>query len=283
MAKLVRASDVVANANYPKDLDPYPKGDSYSAQLGLGVFDLITPDGLRTWVVAGWQDDAIMRAWTVEDFIKNRSNPTKYRIDQPRYFAPLTHINSDSDLRDKFMADYMAVYHQTGEQFYKFGCDLAWDSFEWVGRKIMPYANGGEHIVRDINQYFRQLIVDPVRANNPKYFQAVDAWEVTASWHDYFGGMGRQPERAAHTNSVQYLYRLYDRDGQLLYIGVTDNVLRRWKEHSKEKFWWDQVHTFTKEEYPDRSSVENAERLAIKTESPTYNIAHAVRKDMVNG
>lgn len=262
---------------YPANIDPYPKDGSHSARLGLQVFDLITPDGHRVWVVAGWKDNGQVLCWTVQDFVKDR-RPSKIRIDETRYFAPLSRINACSDLREQFITDYMALHHQVGEQFWRLGCDLSSDSFDWIGKKVIPYGPGTtEHVVRDVDQFYRFLIVDSVRAQNPRDYEAVDGWEVTASWHCYDGGLGRKTQSWTSTESSQYLYRLFNHADELLYIGVTDNVFRRWKEHSKDKPWWYEVYKFTQETYPDRASVEAAERNAIKVEQPLYNVTHAAR------
>lgn len=38
-----------------------------------------------------------------------------------------------------------------------------------------------------------------------------------------------------------YLYRLFDRQGALLYVGITGDLGQRWKKHMREKHWWGQV------------------------------------------
>lgn len=70
------------------------------------------------------------------------------------------------------------------------------------------------------------------------------------------------------------LYRFYDTDGHLLYVGVTLDPSARWKTHSKDKPWWLDVANITVELYPSRSTVIDAERAAIIAERPRYNIVH---------
>ncbi|MGQ9348922.1 GIY-YIG nuclease family protein [Mycolicibacterium gilvum] len=245
--------------------------------MGLGVFDLITPDGDRVWVVAGWQDDGKLRAWTVEDFAADRI-PGKFRIDEPKSFAPLTLINSSAERREMFIGDYLALNgRRDEEQNYHIGMPIPADPSSWVGKKIYPYGGvrrtSGETIVRDCDTYLRLLTIDPVRANNRKHFRVVDIWEVAASWH--LAGRSSRARATPRLNpGGQYLYRLYDKGGRLLYVGITDNCFRRWKEHSKDKEWWRHVHQFTQDWYPDRQSVEAAERRAISTEAPLFNKVH---------
>jgi predicted GIY-YIG superfamily endonuclease len=71
------------------------------------------------------------------------------------------------------------------------------------------------------------------------------------------------------------LYRFYSATGQLLYVGITMNPPRRLKEHRKSKDWWAEVAEITIENHDSRAAVADAERTAIQTEHPRYNIVHA--------
>jgi len=55
-------------------------------------------------------------------------------------------------------------------------------------------------------------------------------------------------------------------------------VDRRFRQHAKTKWWWFQVARNTVEWYPNRTSAEAAEKVAIQTEHPVHNIAHAGRR-----
>ena len=70
-----------------------------------------------------------------------------------------------------------------------------------------------------------------------------------------------------------YVYRMWDTNGVLLYIGKSNNPLNRWKQHRK-KPWFKQVTRFEYEPHPDEASAYAAEREAIKTEHPLYNIVN---------
>lgn len=73
------------------------------------------------------------------------------------------------------------------------------------------------------------------------------------------------------------LYRLYDVNDVLLYIGISENPEARWKTHVSTAHWWPQVHRKTVEWHGGGcwGPVYNAEALAIKQERPVYNIAHS--------
>ena len=77
------------------------------------------------------------------------------------------------------------------------------------------------------------------------------------------------PERTA-------LYRLYDTDDRLLYVGIANNPERRWKQHAYEKadLWWHEVTDKTVEWFESREKAAAAEIIAIRAEYPRYNDAH---------
>ena len=73
---------------------------------------------------------------------------------------------------------------------------------------------------------------------------------------------------------MSQLYRHYDKDGNLLYIGISFSAILRQSSHSKNSYWWWKVSRIEVENFPDRSSVLEAERQAIISESPIHNIVH---------
>lgn len=76
------------------------------------------------------------------------------------------------------------------------------------------------------------------------------------------------------------LYRLYDAEDVLLYIGETNNPVERYVEHSLTKDWWPEVASHSVEWWTDgREKVEERERRAIRDEFPLHNIAHQPRGD----
>jgi predicted GIY-YIG superfamily endonuclease len=78
--------------------------------------------------------------------------------------------------------------------------------------------------------------------------------------------------------TLTFLYRLYDGDGTLLYIGITRDPNGRFAAHAADKPWWDQVvrHSLEEVAAPTASIVE---RDAIRAEHPRYNVAHRRRTD----
>jgi hypothetical protein len=67
------------------------------------------------------------------------------------------------------------------------------------------------------------------------------------------------------------LYRLYDADDALLYVGITKNIVQRWFQHSQTKTWWSQAIRREVAWLDDRPAALLAERRAILAEHPIHN------------
>ncbi len=71
------------------------------------------------------------------------------------------------------------------------------------------------------------------------------------------------------------LYRHYDSDGVLLYIGITSSMRRRLREHEGNSDWYERISRITIERYESRDAALLAEKDAICREGPLYNIQWA--------
>lgn len=72
------------------------------------------------------------------------------------------------------------------------------------------------------------------------------------------------------------LYRLYDAQGGLLYVGITNNTAVRWKQHARDKKWWPEVDHKEVMMYGDREQAALAEVTAIRAENPRHNVSYAL-------
>lgn len=72
-----------------------------------------------------------------------------------------------------------------------------------------------------------------------------------------------------------WLYRMFNENGALLYVGITEVGVARWRQHQREKEWFNEVRAFTVETFPSRDAVAKAELQAIRTEHPKYNYTGA--------
>ncbi|TPW95705.1 GIY-YIG nuclease family protein [Mycolicibacterium fortuitum] len=75
--------------------------------------------------------------------------------------------------------------------------------------------------------------------------------------------------RAAHV-----LYRIFDSDDSLLYVGATTNPALRFGAHSSVQPWWHTASKITLEHFPGASELAAAEVQAIRTEHPRFNRMH---------
>lgn len=69
------------------------------------------------------------------------------------------------------------------------------------------------------------------------------------------------------------LYRFYDAEDGLLYVGISDDPVSRARQHSREKDWWPEVARKTLVWYDSREAADLAETIAIGIERPANNKA----------
>ena len=67
------------------------------------------------------------------------------------------------------------------------------------------------------------------------------------------------------------LYRFFDREDRLLYVGITEEPIKRWNAHASRK-WWPSAARYRVEWYATRPKAERAEREAIVAERPQHNV-----------
>ena len=67
------------------------------------------------------------------------------------------------------------------------------------------------------------------------------------------------------------LYRLFDADSVLLYVGIAFDPEARWKGHTK-KPWWHLVAEKTVEWHDTRLLALEEEARVVETEKPLYNV-----------
>lgn len=73
---------------------------------------------------------------------------------------------------------------------------------------------------------------------------------------------------------TQILYRYFDKDDNLLYVGISSNYQARAASHAKFSKWSHLASYVRLEHFPNRQSVLDAEKFAIISEKPIYNIIH---------
>jgi hypothetical protein len=72
------------------------------------------------------------------------------------------------------------------------------------------------------------------------------------------------------------LYRHFDAEGRLLYVGISKNAVCRLNGH-QSKSWYDDLARVEIEKHPSRDHALYAESVAIRVENPLYNIERPER------
>lgn len=68
------------------------------------------------------------------------------------------------------------------------------------------------------------------------------------------------------------VYRFYDNDNTLIYVGITNNPVKRWDLHAYEKPWWSDVTLREIEWFSTREEAEVAEAQIISSRRPKWNV-----------
>lgn len=72
-------------------------------------------------------------------------------------------------------------------------------------------------------------------------------------------------------NTPTSLYKYYDRDGILIYVGITSRGMQRNSEHNTSKSWWQYVNHQTVEHHRTRASALHRESEIIRKFAPPFN------------
>ena len=75
-------------------------------------------------------------------------------------------------------------------------------------------------------------------------------------------------------NAAPLVYRVFDADDRLIYIGATKNLKDRMGNHRSLKWWHSLVARVETERHVDMESAFAAEAAAIAAERPAFNRTH---------
>lgn len=67
------------------------------------------------------------------------------------------------------------------------------------------------------------------------------------------------------------VYRHFNCEGDLLYVGMTSNIGARNLQHKNRSHWFSQVSMITLDWFADKQEAKDTEASAICSESPIYN------------
>jgi predicted GIY-YIG superfamily endonuclease len=75
------------------------------------------------------------------------------------------------------------------------------------------------------------------------------------------------------TEMTTQLYRHFDKNNNLLYVGISLSTFHRLSQHRDHSGWFYGITNVTIEHFDKREDALAAERKAIKSENPKFNIA----------
>lgn len=70
------------------------------------------------------------------------------------------------------------------------------------------------------------------------------------------------------------LYRYFNSDDRLLYVGITGDNTKRQSQHKRNSFWFGEIAKATFQHFDNRGEAAQAEVTAIQNEQPLYNTQH---------
>jgi len=110
-------------------------------------------------------------------------------------------------------------------------------------------------------------VLDVVRFAGSKHMMSAPALADLLAWR--WEAPTVAPRRSAQ---LQKIYRMFDAEQVLLYVGVSGCAIARMTEHAKEKDWFDEVRRIEIESIEcSRQEVEALEAAIIYAENPKHN------------
>ena len=73
------------------------------------------------------------------------------------------------------------------------------------------------------------------------------------------------------TDRPYFIYRAYDGDGRLLYVGMTCSFYHRMGAHEARSHWWKDARNIRKSMIGNKRDDLIEEEIAIRTEAPKFN------------
>lgn len=90
-------------------------------------------------------------------------------------------------------------------------------------------------------------------------------------------------KNASEQNTTETcVYRYYDYEELLLYIGVSKHPIHRFAEHRRDKWWHSQIHRIEVDWFSSKTGAHCAESAAISLENPIYNKTGAWKVSVCN-
>jgi predicted GIY-YIG superfamily endonuclease len=102
------------------------------------------------------------------------------------------------------------------------------------------------------------------------YYEAIQAGRMLSCWPRSPRSKNERTGRSPHTQ----LYRHFDADGVLLYIGISISAVSRLATHRCQSGWYNDITRVEIETFDTREDALAAEEAAIRAEKPLHNKEH---------
>lgn len=149
-----------------------------------------------------------------------------------------------------------------------------------IWRRDLPHYIGHQVATRDVRAWISLGYLPTPDINMSRITMG---WRLsTLTRAGFLPGITEPPPKGPKPYQVQprcfHLYRHFDHDGILLYVGQSLSAVSRLVEHRRSSPWLWSVTRVEIERHPTRQAALEAERKAIQEEAPLFNVVHARRK-----
>ena len=76
-------------------------------------------------------------------------------------------------------------------------------------------------------------------------------------------------------SNLNILYRIFDSQRNLLYVGATTNPSFRFSCHAHTRPWWNEASEIKLQHFGSPEELTEAELAAIRNENPRFNLMHS--------
>lgn len=69
-----------------------------------------------------------------------------------------------------------------------------------------------------------------------------------------------------------HLYRHFNSNNELLYVGISLSAFNRLSQHKESSKWFEEISNVTIQSFDNREDALKSERIAVQEENPKYNV-----------
>lgn len=141
--------------------------------------------------------------------------------------------------------------------------DIPFERVIWTAQQCADYLR------IDLGEFLGTFVNEPgfpaELSNAPGHWRAqeISDWALRP---------GEQQKPRPRRQATCVLYRHFDAEGTLLYVGISIQPAARIYQHDRTSHWFDRVRRIELEHFQTIAEAAAAERTAIQAENPRYNV-----------